>query len=111
MYIFHSTVRVKPGREAAFEAFYDGADPVERADGYICRQLLKDRTRQGVYFYISAWASFELLSAWRAGEISQAKARAMNGADLFAGALDLVECGLIYDHSIADNHPLRGIGA
>ena len=100
MYIFHSTVRVKPGKEAAFEAFYHGADPVEHAPGYISRQLLRDKDHPGTYFYIAVWESLDALKACRATETSKAKGLEMNESGVFASPLEIVECALCYDHRI-----------
>ncbi len=101
MYVFHSTVRLKPGNDARFLAMGatggSGPEPILSAPGFIKRLLLRDKEHAGVYFYMSFWESFGHLEAYRATEAVRATVSAVGGADLFAAPLERVECEVVHD--------------
>ena len=54
MYVFHSTVRVKPGRERDYEDFaHRYRDNADGVPGFVRRLMLKDREHPGNYFFMA----------------------------------------------------------
>ncbi len=98
MYVFHSTVRVKTGREADFISSNQGArDPILSAPGFVKRLLLRDKEHPGTFFYMSFWRAFEDLEAYRATQVVKDRVSQLKDLDLFAAPIDRVECEIITD--------------
>ena len=96
MYVFHSTVRIKPGREAEFEALaHQHKDNVRDAPGFLRRLLLKDKEHPGTYFFMAFWESFEHLQAFRDRGDTRAMVSTIIAADMDEAAVDRVECEIV----------------
>ncbi len=96
MYVFHSTILVRPGMEAAWEADYDaGTHAILKAPGFLRRMKLRDKENPGRYFYISIWESFAHLQAYRDTADVKALVKSMANKDLLAAPIERVECDLV----------------
>jgi heme-degrading monooxygenase HmoA len=96
MYVFHSTINVKPGCEAEWESGYQpGSHPILKAPGFLRRMKLKDKENPGRYFYISVWETFEHLQAYRATDNVKAHVKDLSGRNLFSSPIERVECELV----------------
>ena len=106
MYLFHSTVRVKLGRESEFEqSGRDTEAEIAGAPGFVRRLLLKDMQNRGKYFYISMWESFDHIQDYRAQETTKARVNKTNDSEIMDGSVERVECELV---SFIDLTPVTG---
>ena len=95
MYLTMNRFRIRPGREAEFEAVWTGRDShLPKVKGFVSFHLFKGPAREDHTLYAShtLWASEEDFKAWtRSEEFRAAHAGAGGSRDLYLGPPDL-EC-------------------
>jgi heme-degrading monooxygenase HmoA len=93
MYLTMNRFKVKPGREAAFEAVWTGRDShLARVKGFVAFHLLKGPEKDGYRLYAShtAWESEEAFRDWtRSDAFRMAHRSAGDHGDMYLGPPDL----------------------
>ena len=85
MHVVLRTLRVRPGSELELEHVVGPGSPIakllERADGFLSRELLRETTGEGLYALVDHWASPAARRAFeeRNGEALRAAAAAETG--------------------------------
>ena len=98
MFVFHVTVELKPGGEAAYEAWKIAEGELQGvAPGFIKRMLLKDEVRERVYHYVSCWTSDEARLAFQDSGPLQAMLEAHNPSATYATAPAYAPCRVVVD--------------
>lgn len=101
MFLFHSTVRCRPGKADAYEQrTMSATDGILTAKGFIRRILLRSQDDRDVFFYISIWESETLLQAYRSSDfVTQWKdGRTL---DVLTESVERIVCDLVVDESAA----------
>ncbi len=96
MFVNVSILHIAAGKARDFEAMSAEAnEAILKAPGFIGRQLLRDETHPGRYFYTSTWRHKADIEAYRATEAVSAQKAALGGAQLMDGPIDQSDCAVV----------------
>jgi heme-degrading monooxygenase HmoA len=99
VYLFHSTLRAKPGKADAYqERTISSTLGILDAPGFVRRILLRSKQDSDVFFYMSFWDTKEQLLAFRQSDFV-AKWKEGRTLEDLAESVEQIECELVVDET------------